>query len=564
MTRDVDLQRWGEPPATVEEETLAQFLDTVLDRLERGAPVQPPPLTGSTELLEPSQELLQTATWVFECATSILERSTRPVPLRIADCGMRIERPFFNPHSAIYNPQSGEAGPLPDPFPGEFCVRALLGAGSFGKVWLADDLNLARPVAFKALHLLGSVVPGSLESLRREAQLLAGLRHPNIVQVYTWRQSGDEHYLILEFIAGGSFADRLEKEGALGWQQAARYIADVAEALRAVHGRGVVHRDIKPANILWDPERDEALLTDFGLSIRLGGAAAIAGTPLYMAPEAFEGRVTPAGDVYSLAATLFALATGEVPFPASDLDDLLSKVLRGLPDPDARCVGMPEALERVIRAGLAPAPEARPPLAEFAATLRSVLNRLLSDSLLLPALQKVGPAPVDLRLTVSRLERSGSYVPLAASHPELPSRTRDMKKVPPAPERVSLRTGDRVRIQVAADREGHVTVFNVGPTGNLNLLWPEQSSGSAVLAAHRPVDIADVELTPPAGPERLVAVWSRAPLSLAELHSLAGQKDREVSRPYLATRDMKRVQESVQRLRPEDWYAVVLELDHAN
>ena len=183
-------------------------------------------------------------------------------------------------------------------------------------------------------------------------------------------------------------------------------------------------------------------------------------------------------------------------------------------------------------------------------------------------------APVDLRLIVSRQVNPYSYVPVAATHPQpRPGRvTRDMKKVPPSPDQVRLRTGDHVRIEVGSDRPGFLTVFNVGPTGTLNLLYPDGDSQHArpppPIEPNRPLHIIDVEMTPPAGRERLFAVWTRQPLPLRldQLHSLVERKagDTPASRPYVATRDMKRVQQSVQQLRPEDWHAVVLELDHSS
>ena len=118
----------------------------------------------------------------------------------------------------------------------------------------------------------------------------------------------------MQYVSGGSLSDLLKSEGPLDWQRAARYVADVGEGLLEVHERGIVHRDVKPANILWDPRRDEALLTDFGVAARLADPAAIAGSIPYMAPEAFDGRVSPSLDVYSLAATFFHLVTGSAPF----------------------------------------------------------------------------------------------------------------------------------------------------------------------------------------------------------------------------------------------------------
>ena len=145
-----------------------------------------------------------------------------------------------------------------------------------------------------------------------------------------------------------------------------------------------------------------------------------------------------------------------------------------------------------------------------------------------------------------------------------------MKKVPPSPDQVRLRTGDLVRVEVSANRPGFLTVFNVGPTGNLNLLYPDgdpqHGNPPSPIEPNRPLHIIDIEMTPPAGRERLFAVWTRQPIPLCldQLHSLVEGKhgNSPASRPYVATRDMKRVQQSVQQLRPEDWHAVVLELDH--
>jgi hypothetical protein len=224
---------------------------------------------------------------------------------------------------------------------------------------------------------------------------------------------------------------------------------------------------------------------------------------------------------------------------------------------------MPAALERLVRAGLAADPARRPALAAFVASLRATLNRLLADGLLLTP-GPARPAPVRLQLTVSRQVGRHTFLPVATNSPPPERLVRDLRRVPPPPERVDVRTGDRLRVEVEADRPGFVTVFNVGPTGNLNLLHPAELSDPAPVEAHRPLHVPDVELTPPAGRERLLALWSRVPLPLRpeELLSLAERGEVPGSGPYRATRDMVRVQESMRRLSPEEWHAVVFELDH--
>lgn len=161
--------------------------------------------------------------------------------------------------------------------------------------------------------------------------------------------------------------------------------------------------------------------------------------------------------------------------------------------------------------------------------------------------------PIDLRLRVSRLVSANTYVLVGSTHP-MPTTLRDLKRVPDDPDRVTLRTGDRARIEVVCDREGYVTVFNVGPAGTFNLLYPDDLARTEKHSGRSPLRVVNVLLTPPAGRERLYAVWSRVPLSREHLTDLG--------RPGVAVRDVQRVQEAVEQLQPEDWHAVLLVLDH--
>jgi serine/threonine-protein kinase len=558
MTLNAELAKWGEPPVLETEEALMAFVDELLERRARGEEVRPKDLlANSPELAAEGAALIQAVECIELFVTSVLEHaSIQGNPFLAA--GMETEE--------YEGPLSSATEGLPDPCPGGYRVRRFLGQGSFSRVWLADHLLFGIPVALKTLRfrVSGNAAVVGLTALKNEARILARLQHPNIARVYSLEQAGDEHYLVLQYVDGGSLQARLDKDGPLGWQLAARYIADAGEALLHVHAHGIVHRDIKLANILWDRQRDEAMLTDFGLAAWLTDRTEVAGTPQYMAPEAFSGRSSAAGDVYSLAASLFTLMTGHAPFPATTRKELLERINCGLPDPEPRLAGVPERLEKIIRAGLASAPEHRPTLATFVADLRGSLNRLLADTLVLPAAVTDRTGPVELRLAVLRWEGGNTYMPVAATHPEPRGMTRDLTKVPPSPERVGLRTGDRVRLEVSADRDGFLTVFNVGPTGQLNLLHPDPlgAATSAPVPANRPLHVTDIALTPPAGNERLFAVWSRAPLLLENAIALTrGDKD-AVSPSYRATRNMERVRESVHQLPREDWHAVVLELDH--
>jgi serine/threonine protein kinase len=540
---------WGheEPPAEPQEIALADLLDRALDWVFQGkVPSARALLAGMPELVEQGERLIDGLMAVLGAGQSLHEQS------RLLESDLRAL-------AAEGAPASPDGGELPDPFPGEFRVRRRLGAGGFGTVWLAEDLRLARQVALKTVRPPDRAAR-RLEQLRAEARVLASVRHRNVVQVYAWREApAGEHYLVLQYVPGGSLADRVRQAGPLPWAAAARYVADVAEGLLAVHARGIVHRDVKPANILWSREPDEALLTDFGISARMSDRAAAGGTPYYMPPEAFEGVVGPAQDVYGLAASLFWLVTGSVPFPGRTTDEVLAGVRRGLPSPDPRCADLPAALERLVRDGTAAEPSRRPELRDFATALRGTLNHLLADSLL------ASPGSGRVRLTVGRQVGRHTFVPVAASQAAPERFLRDLRVVPREPDRVDLRTGDVLRVEAEADCPGFLTVFNVGPTGNLNALLPaEPGRGPVAVEPGRPIPVLDVELTPPAGRERLFALWTREPLRLErdELRRLAEEGELGVSEPYRATRDMTRIQELVGRLGPSDWQAAVLELDH--
>jgi serine/threonine protein kinase len=555
---------WSEPPAGEEEVLLAEFLDETLAARDRGENVSPDQLLGpDPALLERGRGLLQGLEAVLAAAAGLHQEEIQLQSDLISLSGSGED---VTTQDATSSPE-----PFPDPFPGEFRICRRLGVGAFGAVWLADDLHLDRPVALKTLRSAGGPLSAErLARLRAEAQMLAALEHPNVVRVHAWRETEPAaaapewaHCLVLQYVSGGSLADRVKDEGPLTWQSAARYVADVGEGLLAVHARGLIHRDVKPANILWDPARDEAVLTDFGVSARLAETGTRAGTPVYMPPEAFAGILTPSQDVYGLAASLFWLVTGSFPFPGPAVADIVAQVQRGLPDPDSRCAALPATVERLLRDGLAADPERRPSLRDFIAALRGALNRLLADSLL----QSRGPGraqAVSLMLTVSRQVERHTFVPVASTRPAAERFVRDLRRVPPSPEQVEVRTGERLRLEVEADRAGHVTVFNVGPTGNLNLLFPETPGAGAVVEPGRPLHVLDIELSPPAGSERVFALWSRNPLPLRpdELRHLAEGGGLPHSEPYRATRDLNRVQESLEQLGPEEWQVVVLGLDH--
>jgi len=202
-------------------------------------------------------------------------------------------------------------------------VAAELGSGGAAVVYLARQLGLNRPVALKVL-LAGSLAtdPERLR-LRREAEAVAALRHPNVIQIHEIGEHQGCVYLSLEYSSGGSLDRRIERHP-LPPGEAAALVEQVAAGVQAAHDAGIVHRDLKPGNVLL-AEDGTPKVTDFGLArqqahaLRLTRTGTVAGTPSYMAPEQVEPeseRIGPATDVYGLGGILYECLTGRPPFSA--------------------------------------------------------------------------------------------------------------------------------------------------------------------------------------------------------------------------------------------------------
>lgn len=222
-------------------------------------------------------------------------------------------------------------------------VDAVLGQGGMGIVFRARHLKLGRLVAVK-MSLAGSYASEhERERFRREAEAVAALRHPNIVQVYDVGDLEGRPYFTMELMEGGSLAQR-QASVPQSAREAATLVVSLAEAVHAAHQGGIVHRDLKPANILFTPDGTPKI-TDFGLARRLEGNTALTlsgvpiGTPSYMAPEQARGQsreIGPAADVYALGAILYELLTGRPPFRGETSTETLLQVIQHEPVPPAR------------------------------------------------------------------------------------------------------------------------------------------------------------------------------------------------------------------------------------
>jgi hypothetical protein len=372
-----------------------------------------------------------------------------------------------------------------------------LGGGTFGQVWKARDVKMQVLRAIKVLHK-DHFREEDARRLLVEARTMAGLpNHRNRVTVHHFKDGITNSFLVMDYVAGGALSQRTSPERPLPWGQAAHYAAGAARALLDVHARGLLHRDVKPANLLWDPDADEALLGDFGLAVAVDLAGRGGGTRGYIAPEVYRGAASLQSDVFSLAATLLHLVTGQAPGE------------RVCPEGHPHWASAPGELRQVILAGLEPDPVRRPDLPIFLGRLCEARWKTLTD--LLMAATPEAPASVKLQagVAVASAERPAAFRPLV----------QDGRPVPAA-------TGDFVKVEAQATADGHLTVLVLESSGDLGVALPCPTEPHNLFAAGQRCRLV-FRLTPPAGTERVVVHWSardvrRTPLQWRQWVERAG------------------------------------------
>jgi serine/threonine-protein kinase len=261
-------------------------------------------------------------------------------------------------------------------------AETVLGRGGMGIVFRARHLRLNRLVALKMVLAGPYAGPQERARFQREAEAVAALRHPNIVQIYDIGDSDGRPYFTMEYVEGGSLARKLAGAPQPA-RQAAALLSALAAAMEAAHQSGIVHRDLKPANILLTADAAPKI-SDFGLARRLDGESGLTrtgaalGTPSYMAPEQAQGNpdaVGPAADIYALGAILYELLTGRPPFQAKTATETVQQLLSQDPVPPSRLnARVPRDLETICLKCLHKEPQRR---YAAAAALAEDLDRFL-------------------------------------------------------------------------------------------------------------------------------------------------------------------------------------------
>jgi len=316
---------------------------------------------------------------------------------------------------------------------GKYEIVEHLGSGGMAEVYKAYQPGPERYVALKVLHSRLAQTEDFVIRFKREAQAVARLRHPHIVQLHDFDVAYGLCYMVMELIEGGTLAERLGALRAQGQRmslpEVTRILQAIAGAVDEAHQEGVIHRDIKPSNIMFTDD-DEPVLTDFGIARLVGGSQItksgdISGTVDYMSPEQVKGEaVDVRSDVYSLGVVLYEMIAGQVPFPSeSPAVTIVKHISETPPSPRALNPALPAAAARVILRALTKDPNARPSSAghlaqEWVAALSGEpLPAETAEKVVLPP-RREEPAPVEGATHLP--PRQDTFVTLGANRLVLP------------------------------------------------------------------------------------------------------------------------------------------------
>ncbi len=252
---------------------------------------------------------------------------------------------------------------------GRYVIQRRIGRGAMGAVYLGKDPRINRPVAIKAIPIEKEFEDEELKEARlrfyREAESAGRLTHPNIITVYDAGEDKGLAYIAMEYVPGTPLREFTDPKRLLAPKRALELAASTAEALDYAHNQGVIHRDIKPANLLYNPKDGSLKISDFGVARITDNnrtkTGIVLGTPMYMSPEQLGAEdLTGLSDLFSLGVTLYELLVGEVPFRATNIAVLMTKITTDEPAPvSTRRAGIPPSVDAVLAKAMAKKPEDR-------------------------------------------------------------------------------------------------------------------------------------------------------------------------------------------------------------
>lgn len=308
---------------------------------------------------------------------------------------------------------------------GRYRLIRELARGGMGTVWVAEDPLLARTVAVKVLDPALATDDAVRQRFRREAIAAAAVAHPNIVTTYDTGDDGGTAYIVMELVEGRTLREVIDEMGPLPIPMACDIAIQIADALAAAHGRGVVHRDVKPGNVLVQTD-GRVKVADFGIAKAtdeagdLTRAGMVIGTARYLAPEQVDGSpVDDRADVYALGLVLYEMLVGQAPFEAdTDVASALARLTGGPPPLAQARPGVPPGLARLVDQALARNPDDRLP---SAAALRDALTAIRDGT------QRLGAEPtrpIGLARTTTVPTTPGAPARTSRSRPAGPPRAR--------------------------------------------------------------------------------------------------------------------------------------------
>lgn len=292
-------------------------------------------------------------------------RASAPLPLRAIRRSLLVPAFRHNPYLSLA--MADESARLKAALAEQYAVEQELGSGGMATVYLAEDLKHNRKVAVKVLRSDLAAVLGS-ERFLQEVRVTANLQHPHILPLFDSGGADGFLYYVMPYVEGESLQDRLQREKQLPVAEALQITREAASALDYAHRHRVIHRDIKPGNILL--QEGQALVADFGIALALSVAGGdritesgiSLGTPAYMSPEQATGdsRIDGRSDIYSLAAVLFEMLTGEPPHTGATAQAIIAKVITDRPRPARQLRDTtPLHVEQALEKGLAKLPADR-------------------------------------------------------------------------------------------------------------------------------------------------------------------------------------------------------------